>query len=50
MTGKRNASLALDIMGESAGLVGAETFAAVDPQNNRALDQHYLSKLALRPS
>jgi hypothetical protein len=30
-------SLELDIMSEALGLVGAETFAAVDPANNRKL-------------
>lgn len=42
------ASAALDIMSEVEGLVGAETFAAVDPRNNRklALD---LDKMAKRP-
>jgi hypothetical protein len=41
------ASEELDIMSEAAGLVGAETFAAVDPRNNRklALD---LAKMAGR--
>ena len=37
----------LDIMSEVAGLVGAETFAAVHPRNNRKLD-HDLTKLAGR--
>jgi hypothetical protein len=42
------ASAPLDIMSEAEGLVGAETFAAVDPRNNRklALD---LAKMAARP-
>jgi len=42
-----HASQALDIMSEVEGLVGAETFASVDPKNNRklALD---LDKLAGR--
>jgi hypothetical protein len=42
------ASEPLDIMSEAEGLVGAETFAAVDPSNNRklALD---LAKMAARP-
>jgi hypothetical protein len=42
------ASAPLDIMSEAEGLVGAETFAAVDPSNNRklALD---LAKMATRP-
>jgi hypothetical protein len=42
------ASAPLDIMSEVEGLVGAETFAAVDPHNNRklALD---LAKMATRP-
>jgi hypothetical protein len=41
------ASAPLDIMSEAKGLVGAETFAAVDPRNNRklALD---LDKMAAR--
>jgi hypothetical protein len=43
-----HASRALDIMSKSDGLVGAETFAAVHPLNNRklALD---LEKLSKRP-
>jgi hypothetical protein len=42
------ASAPLDIMSGTEGLVGAETFAAVDPHNNRklALD---LAKMAARP-
>ena len=42
-----HASQALDLMSEVEGLVGAETFASVDPKNNRklALD---LDKLAGR--
>jgi hypothetical protein len=42
------ASAPLDIMSEADGLVGAETFAAVDPRNNNklALD---LAKMAGRP-
>jgi hypothetical protein len=40
------ASAALDIMSEVEGLVGAETFAAVDPRNNRklALDLEKMAK------
>jgi hypothetical protein len=43
-----HASIPLDIMSEIEGLVGAETFAAVDPANNRklALD---LVKMTTRP-
>jgi len=41
------ASIELDIMSEAAGLVGAETFAAVDPRNNRKLDND-LDKMAAR--
>jgi hypothetical protein len=41
-------SLPLDIMSEKAGLVRAETFAAVDPRNNRKLVAD-LAKLANRP-
>jgi hypothetical protein len=43
------ASAPLDIMSEAEGLVGAETFAAVDPHNNRklALD---LAKMMMRAS
>jgi hypothetical protein len=43
-----HASLALDIMSEVDGLVGAETFAAVSPRNNGKLAAD-LAKLALRP-
>lgn len=42
-----NACLALDIMSEVEGLVGAETFAAVTPSNNGKLAAD-LCKLALR--
>jgi hypothetical protein len=42
-----HASLALDIMSEVEGLVGAESFAAVDPRNNDKLKDD-LTKLALR--
>lgn len=38
----------LDIMSEAEGLVGAETFAAVNPANNRKLAGD-LQKLAFRP-
>src|SRR5262245_34758172 len=38
----------LDIMSEVQGLVGAETFAAVDPRNNKKLEQD-LRKMAARP-
>ncbi len=41
------ASQPLDIMSEVPGLVGAETFAAVRPQNNRKLAKD-LDKLAAR--
>ena len=41
------ASQELDIMSHTAGLVGAETFAAVDPRNNRKLDVD-LDKMAAR--
>ncbi|HEY5409199.1 MAG TPA: hypothetical protein VIJ94_00605 [Caulobacteraceae bacterium] len=41
-------SLPLDIMSEKAGLVGAETFAAVNPRNNQKLAKD-LAKLANRP-
>ena len=34
-----HASLDLDIMSETIGLVGAEVFAAVDPRNNRKLEK-----------
>lgn len=43
-----HAEIALDIMSEAVDLVGAETFAAVDPRNNRKLDKD-LKKLAARP-
>jgi hypothetical protein len=43
-----NAKLPLDIMSEADGLVGAETFAAVDPANNKKLASD-LEKLAGRP-
>ena len=43
-----HAAQALDVMSEVAGLVGAETFAAVDPRNNRKLTKD-LIKLAQRP-
>ncbi|UXN72875.1 hypothetical protein N8D56_17355 [Devosia sp. A8/3-2] len=42
-----HASLELDIMSHVPGLVGAETFAAVDPRNNRKL-QLDLDKMAAR--
>ena len=42
-----HAAIELDIMSETAGLVGAETFAAVDPKNNGKLEQD-LRKLAAR--
>lgn len=42
-----HASLALDIMSEAEGLVGAETFAAVKPQNNNKL-KNDLAKMAQR--
>jgi len=42
-----HASLELDIMSEKAGLVGAETFAAVTPRNNGKLAAD-LAKLAAR--
>ncbi|MEO9230630.1 MAG: hypothetical protein ABI216_17030 [Devosia sp.] len=42
-----HASLALDIMNDAPGVVGAETFAAVDPRNNRKL-QSDLQKMAVR--
>jgi hypothetical protein len=32
-----HASLELDVMSDAPGMVGAETFAAVDPRNNRKL-------------
>lgn len=43
-----HASIPLDIMSEAEGLVGAETFAAVDPANNRKLALDLL-KMAARP-
>jgi hypothetical protein len=43
-----HAAIPLDIMSESDGLVGAETFAAVDPRNNNKLEKD-LGKLASRP-
>jgi hypothetical protein len=43
-----HACLALDIMSEVEGLVGAETFAAVTPGNNGKLEGD-LCKLAARP-
>jgi hypothetical protein len=42
-----HASQPLDIMSKEAGLVGAETFAAVTPRNNGKLDAD-LAKLAVR--
>jgi len=42
------ASAPLDIMSEAEGLVGAETFAAVDPRNNRKLSLD-LAKMVARP-
>jgi hypothetical protein len=39
---------ALDVMSVQGGLVGAETFAAVDPVNNQKLKTD-LPKLAQRP-
>lgn len=42
-----HASLELDIMSAEPGLVGAETFAAVDPRNNRKLYLD-LQKMAAR--
>jgi len=42
------ASAELDIMSEVERLVGAETFAAVDPRNNRKLELD-LAKMAARP-
>ena len=38
----------LDIMSEEPDLVGAETFAAVDPRNNRKLAKD-IDKMAKRP-
>jgi hypothetical protein len=43
-----HASIPLDIMSEVEGVVGAETFAAVDPRNNCKLDAD-LDKMAARP-
>jgi hypothetical protein len=43
-----HASIPLDIMSEVEGVVGAETFAAVDPRNNCKLDAD-LVKMAARP-
>jgi hypothetical protein len=43
-----HATIDLDIMSEKPGLVGAETFAAVDPANNDKLKLD-LRKLAARP-
>ena len=43
-----HASLELDIMSVAPGLVGAETFAAVHPANNRKLKLD-LAKLSTRP-
>jgi hypothetical protein len=43
-----HASTPLDIMSEAEGLVGAETFAAVDPRNNDKLITD-LAKMAVRP-
>jgi len=43
-----DATSALDIMSVHEGLVGAETFAAVSPRNNRKLDED-LKKMAARP-
>ena len=42
-----SASRELDIMSDAVGLVGAETFAAVDPKNNDKLKDD-LAKLAAR--
>jgi hypothetical protein len=42
------ASIPLDIMSEAEGLVGAETFAAVDPCNNSKLVED-LAKMGARP-
>jgi len=42
-----HAAIELDIMSEAPGLVGAETFAAVDPKNNKKLETD-LRKLAAR--
>ncbi len=43
-----HAAQALDVMSAVEGLVGAETFAAVDPRNNGKLAKD-LAKLAQRP-
>jgi hypothetical protein len=43
-----HASIPLDIMSETEGLVGAETFAAVEPRNNCKLEKD-LTKMAARP-
>lgn len=43
-----HAAQALDVMSVQEGLVGAETFAAVDPANNQKLKAD-LAKLAQRP-
>lgn len=43
-----HASIPLDIMSEAEGQVGAETFAAVSPRNNRKLATD-IAKMALRP-
>lgn len=43
-----HAAQALDVMSIEPGLVGAETFAAVDVKNNKKLRRD-LEKLALRP-
>ena len=43
-----HACLELDIMSAESGLVGAETFAAVTPRNNRKLNND-LNKLTGRP-
>jgi hypothetical protein len=43
-----HASIALDIMSEIEGQVGAETFAAVSPRNNAKLEGD-LAKMAQRP-
>ena len=42
-----HAAIELDIMSEAQGLVGAETFAAVDPRNNNKLDKD-VGKMAAR--
>jgi hypothetical protein len=42
-----NAVLELDVMSKAPGLVGAETFAAVDPRNNKKMEKD-LQKLAGR--